>query len=278
MTGLCYYWTDNYERAVDLLERAYQLANQIQSVRDLLRSGGSLGMTLAAAGRYADAEKMFTEVVAKGRELEQVPRWTSRAVNMWAGALRDRLDFAGARRMNQEALELAGTAAFTSGVLQSQIDLLFCDLAEGEAGRADAAWPGLQEMYARVIGHHRWLIGGRLAEARSEIDLQLGRPADAANSARHAIDVARQTGRKRYEVAARIALGRALLGLERRDDALTELRRSERDAGRIKNPHLMWRAGIAVGSALDARGDDAGALISRERARKVATRIGVTAP
>jgi hypothetical protein len=40
----------------------------------------------------------------------------------------------------------------------------------------------------------------------------------------------------------------------------------------------MWRAGIAVGSALDARGDDAGALISRERARKVATRIGVTAP
>ncbi len=90
---------------------------------------------------------------------------------MQAGALRELLDLEAARRLNEEAIELAGRSAFTYGEAQGKIDLLVTDLAEGDVGRAETAWPQLWDATQAAKGLHRWLMAGRLMTARAEIEL-----------------------------------------------------------------------------------------------------------
>ena len=94
-------------------------------------------------GRHEEALPRFEELIARGRELELVPRMTARALNMSSALYRDLFQIDEAIRRNEEAAELGAAAGFANAVLQSGIDQLFTDLTRGEVGRAEARWPEL---------------------------------------------------------------------------------------------------------------------------------------
>lgn len=187
--GAYYGWVGDYQRAVDRARRGYELSSEARYLDGMLQAAshyglGLVGLGLVGLGRHEEALRLYEEAVAHGKELELAPRFTARVVNMWAGALRELFELEEARRLNQEAIELAERAAFPPPRVQGEIDLLFVDLAESGFASAEHAWPGLWEEAAAMKGWHNWLMIGRLAEAKAEIALGLGRPEAAADAAR----------------------------------------------------------------------------------------------
>lgn len=257
--GAFEYWVGRYERAAELSQRGYDLGMEVHEIQGMMLSGGDLGMALTGLGRHEEALQVLQRVITQGRELELIPTFTSRTMNMRAGTLRELLDLEAARRLNEEAIELAGRAGFSYGEVQGKIDLLVTDLVEGHVGRAEKAWPGLWQETLATKGLHQWLMAGRLATARAEIALAAGRAEVAAEAAREAIAFADRHGRLKYQVASRLTLGCALLEMRRAIDGTAELRRALAGAERLGHPPSTWRVAASLATALAATGDDEGA-------------------
>ncbi|HZD72721.1 MAG TPA: hypothetical protein VE776_02315, partial [Actinomycetota bacterium] len=265
--GAYYGWVGDYQRAVDRARRGYELSSEVRHLDGMLQAAGHYGLGLVGLGRHEEALRLYEQTVAHGKELELAPRFTARVVNMWAGALRELFELEEARRLNHEAIELAERAAFPPPRMQGEIDLLFVDLAEGGFASAERAWPDLWNAALAMKGWHNWLMIGRLAEARAEIALGLGRPEAAADAARAAIAHAQRVSRLKYEVASRTVLGAALLQLRRAAEAIVELRRALAGAERLEHPPSIWRAAAELGAALYAAGDDGHAAVALETAQ-----------
>jgi tetratricopeptide (TPR) repeat protein len=259
MTGMLCYWTGQCDRAVELCGRGFELGMELRAIEEVLLGGGNLGMALMGLGRHEEALRVLERVVAQGRELEILPRWTARALNMWSGVLRELFAFDEARARNEEAIEFGKASGFLLAALQARTDLLFTDLLEGEPGRADRIWPQLWGEAEKLEGWHEWLVQGRLAYARAEIDLARGKPEEAAAAASEAVAQARRVGRLKYEVAARTVLGAALLELKSEAEGVGELRAALAGAERLAHPPTTWRAAGRLAAALVATGDDEGA-------------------
>jgi class 3 adenylate cyclase/tetratricopeptide (TPR) repeat protein len=261
-TGL--YWTGEYERALAYGEQAISFAEEIKSSDSLLRTGSVHALTLTGMGRHEEALPRFEEVIARGREFGLVPRMTARALNMSSALYRDLFQLDEATLRNQEAAELGAAAGFVNAVLQSGIDQLFTDLARGEVGRAEARWPELWDRTQSTRGTHQWLMAGRLAEARAEIALAKGDHAEAARLAQEAIDQSREVRRAKYELAARLVLGQALMALGQPERGIEELHTALDGIRRLGHPPTLWRAWWTLGTALaqTGRDDEAAAAVA----------------
>jgi class 3 adenylate cyclase/tetratricopeptide (TPR) repeat protein len=257
--GAFHYWLGDYEPGVECARSGYQLGIDTQSVEGILVGGADLGLALTGMGRHEEALAVFDEVVARGREIELVPRFTARAMNMCAGTLRELLDVDAARTLNEEAVEIARRVAFPYAQMQGRIDLLLADLAGGHASAAEKAWPGLWQEAQTAKGLHRWLMAGRLAAARADVALALGRPEAAAEAARESLAHADRYGRRKYQAASLLTLGRALLELQRPAKAVVELKKAVALAQRLAHPPSIWQTSSWLARALTAIGDDDGA-------------------
>jgi tetratricopeptide (TPR) repeat protein len=136
---------------------------------------------------------------------------------------------------------------------------VFLDVLEYEPGRAHSRMPRLIEQADASKGWHQWLMRGRLAEAAAEIALAKGDAEAAATAAYRAIKEATAVSRRKYETAARLVLGRALLQMKVHDTAEAELRAALAGAERLTHPPTLWLAWWSLGEALARTGDDRGA-------------------
>jgi class 3 adenylate cyclase/tetratricopeptide (TPR) repeat protein len=257
--GLDHYWTGDYSESEKAARGAMSIAEEVMSTESLLRSGGVVGLALVGQGRHEEAIAVFDDVITRGRETEFVPRWTARTFNMSSLPFRELYDLDEARRRNEHAAELGAQAGFAMAGIQSGIDQVFLDLLEYEPGRADSRMPRLIEQSDAAKGWHQWLIRGRLAEAVAEIALAKGHAEAAATAAQQAIREATAVSRRKYEMAARLVLGRALLQMKEYGRAEAELRVALAGAERLIHPPTLWRAWWSLSEALARTGDDRGA-------------------
>jgi len=115
----------------------------------------------------------------------------------------------------------------------------------------------------------RWLIQCRLAAARAELELFVGRAEDAVDWARKTIELCLPVRRFKYEIAGRTVLGRGLVESGKAADGVAELKLAVQQADRLGAPPLRWQAQAALARALYATGDDKGA----EQAFVVASKV-----
>jgi tetratricopeptide (TPR) repeat protein len=274
-----WYWTGEYERALEYGEQAISFAEEIKSSDSLLRTGPVHALTMTGMGRHEEALPRFEELIARGRELDLMHRMTARALNMSSALYRDLFQLDEAIRRNQEAAELGAAAGFANAVLQSGIDQLFTDLARGEVGRAEARWPELWERTQDTKGTHQWLMAGRLAEGKAEIALAKGDHAEAARLAQEAIDRSREVQRAKYELAARLVLGRALMALGQPERGIDQLHTALDGIRRLGHPPTLWRAWWTLGTALAQAGrDDEAAAAAAAAANTLRTFAATLAP
>jgi class 3 adenylate cyclase/tetratricopeptide (TPR) repeat protein len=273
VTGLQSYFLGRHEEAVAHGRRGYELARELYHGDQLLFTAGSVALGLAGSGRPEEALAFLEPVVALGLELGIILPFTARAVNILAGVLHDVHAFAEARERNEEGAELAGRAGFPIAVVQSGVDLLFTDLAEGEVGRAQAAWPALWEATQNLKGFHQWLVSGRLEAARAEILLRCGDHESAATEATQALASATRRGRRKYEVAARIILAEALMNLGRSADGIAQGRAALSVAELLGHPPTHWRAAATLSRLLASAGDEEGAHEAQAGMRHVVERF-----
>jgi tetratricopeptide (TPR) repeat protein len=220
----------------------------------MLRGAGLEGILLTTTGRYEAALASFEAVIALGRDLGRPVRVL---LNYSTIAFREIYDLTEARRRSEEALTQAGRSPnFHMPWMNALVDLLHCDVLDGEIGAAETRW---RELWGEVIATpawERWLLGVKLAAFRAEIALQQSDPAAAAEWAERAIEMARAVRRVKYETEARAILGNALLALGRSQDAIHELRAAVNGADALGSPLARWRTRVHLSRAIEASGND----------------------
>jgi class 3 adenylate cyclase/tetratricopeptide (TPR) repeat protein len=272
------YWRGDYEAAEASSRQAYELGQEVYSIGAVVNGGAQLALTLAGLGRHEEALGLFERVVAQGKELEPQPRFTSRAMNMWAGTLHELFEIEEARQKNEEAIVLGERAAFPGSQVSGKIDLLYSDIVLGEIGRTETSYPALAKAADATRGWHQWLWITRLARARAEVALAARRYEEALDLAGEAVALAERYARRKYVATALVVCGRALVALERAPEAVETLRRALAEAELLKQPQTIWAAAAALGEALYSAGDDDGAEQASARAsdeiQSFAARLG----
>ena len=260
------YWMGDHVTAERLARAAYELGGEAHSIQPLLRGGAWTGLAIAAQGRSEEAIEWLDSIFVRVRDMDQ--RWGAATLNYSSLAFRDMFMFDEARRRNEQALFIVTTrGAWGMPELESEIDLMFTDLAVGDFGRVQANFARLWNAAINGKAWRPWLGGTRLSLVRAELARLTEDATATAVHARDALDRARQTHRKKYEAGASAVLGSALVGLRQEVDGLAHLRGAVDLADQVGSPTPRWQHRVTLAKALYATGDDHGAAAAWREAR-----------
>jgi tetratricopeptide (TPR) repeat protein len=171
-------------------------------------------------------------------------------VNYSTSVLRDIFDLEEARRRSEEVADRLGPSEFNMPWMNARADVIAAAILQGDLGTAERLWPSAWEDALGSVAWEHWLVSGRLAAARAELELEMGRPDEAVAWARRALTLARRTRRRKYEAVTLETLGRALTAQGLADRAVSELRRAVSAADAVGSPLARWRARAALAGAL----------------------------
>jgi class 3 adenylate cyclase/tetratricopeptide (TPR) repeat protein len=265
--ALMHYWRGDYELSIELGRKAYELGMETSHVGAVVNGASHVGVGLVGLSRHEEGIEWLDRAAVLGKEWELAPRLAARATNMWAGSLREIGAYDEARRLNEEALDMAKRSGFPGALVSAQIDLAIADLVDGHVARAEQAVPELMTAAENTRGWHQWLWTGRLAALKAETALAAGRHEDSAAAAEEAIAQALGPGRVKYACRARTALGSALSALGHLDQAREVLEQSVADARRLGHAPSLWPALWSLGSALAVAGRETEAEEALSEAR-----------
>ena len=263
MLGLVNYWRGDYTDAFRWAETGYRKGIETSHLGATVQGAAQASLALTGSSRYEESLMWIERAVSVGKEWEPTPQLTSRAVNIWASALREIGDLESARRASHEAEDLARSATFPGARISAGIDLLILDILEDKVGDASQRLPVLLDETGGLKGWHEWLFDGRLAEAQGRIALLNGRPVEAVESAERALELATSKGRRKYVCRSLVTMGQGLLALDRVAEAQIAMRRAVHEAERLGHAPSLWTASRALAVALDRSGLDEDAEAAR---------------
>ena len=245
-----YYWTGDYPRALEMSRSSADVGSlDPHSAEFLLRGSGMEGLILAGMGRYEEAIAAGDLAIATA---ERLGRSANVVTNYSTMTLRDIYWIDEAYERSAGVAERLGPSDFNMPWMNARADVIGAELLRGNLGAVERAWPSAWEDALASHGWERWLVAGRLASARADVELEAGRLDDAVEWGRRALDYARSTLRRKYEIASLITLGSALAQQGLVDDATTYLGEAvERSDGPGGSPLLRWRARAALGALPD---------------------------
>ena len=215
------------------------------------------GLLFASVGHYEEAVTRFDAAIDLGRHMG---RPVSVLLNYSTMAYRELHDLGEARRRSEESLSNYGrSSSFHMPWMNAIVDLIHCDVLDGEVGAAETKWLELWDDVLSTPAWERWFLGGKMAAFRAEIELQKKDPQTAAEWAERAVVMARQVHRVKYESVARGVLGKSLLALDRHQEALHQLEAAVKEADSLRNPFGRWRAKADLARAFRLTGNDGAA-------------------
>ena len=223
------YWMGSYERGLELAREGSEIRGLgPQSAEYVIGSFGQIGLNLAGLGRYEEAIARGDEAIATAHRLGA---WDIRVTNDSTGPLRDVYALEEARRRSERMVERLGPSDFNMPWMNARADLICAQLLADDVGAVEREWPAAWDDAVASPAWEHWLITGRLAVVRAELERMRGRLDDAVTWSGRALDLARPVGRTKYEVVSMITLGRTLAAQGMFADAVSQLRRC-RGAGR----------------------------------------------
>jgi class 3 adenylate cyclase/tetratricopeptide (TPR) repeat protein len=248
------YWRGRYQHA-------YEFSMAIKTVGGLpansaevvLRGAGMTGLALAGLGRYQEALKHAEDAIATARLLG---RPDSVVMNYSTLILREIFALEEARERSQTVAERLGPSDFNMPWMNARADLIGSELLLGELGAVERTWQKTWDDAQDTVAWEHWLVSGRLAAARAQLELETGRLDEAISWSRRALELARASGRPKYEAIALTTLGRALTAQRLAGDAIVELESAVKVADGLGSPLLRWQARAALAAAEREAGRD----------------------
>jgi tetratricopeptide (TPR) repeat protein len=257
MFGEQLYWMGRLAEAGDLMAAVTKGESDPLSLQARLRSASLRAMVLTSTGRYEEGLALFDQTLELAQKLGRSTRIVQ---NYSTLPLRDLFDLDEARRRTEDALvgsELL--VGFTMPRAMAMADLVQTALLQGDIATAEKTWSAQWEDSINTKGWARWLVSCRLAAAKAELELLMGRTENAVDWARKTIALSVPVHRLKYEIAGRMLLGRALVSSGNGAEAILELRLAVEQSDRLGSPSVRWPSQAALGRALYATGDDKGA-------------------
>ena len=251
-----FYWAGEYPRALELSRLAATTGGvDPLSAEYVLRGAGMEGLILAGMGRYEEALAVAEGAIATARKMG---RGDNVVTNYSTMTLRDIFWLDEALERSSLVADRLGPSDFNMPWMNARADVISVELLLGEVVKVERSWSGAWDDALASHGWERWLITGRLASARADMELERGRLDDAVTWGRRALEMARSVGRRKYEIASLITLGSALAAQGLNEDADAELHTAVRLAdGPGGSPLLRWRAKAALGTAASQRAETA---------------------
>jgi hypothetical protein len=173
----------------------------------VIGSFGQIGLNLAGLGRYEEAIARGEEAIATAHQLGA---WDIRVTNDSTSPLRDVYALDEARRRSERMVEQLGPSDFNMPWMNARADLICAHLLADDVGAVKRDWPSAWDDALASPAWEHWLITGRLAVVRAQLELELGRLDESLTWSGRAVDLARPVGRRKYEVVSLITQGRAL--------------------------------------------------------------------
>ncbi len=268
-----YYWTGSYQRALELSEEAAATGGRdARSAESLLRGAGMRGLILAGMGRYEEALAAGNLAIETARKLG---RRDNVVTNYSTTALREIFALEEAKARSETVSDRLGPSSFNMPWMNARTDLLGAHLLMDDLATVERTMPALWDDAIRSEAWERWLISGRLAANRAELELRTGRVDDAVTWSRRAIELAKTVRRRKYLANAFTTLGRALTARGEAASATAELRSAVALADELGSPLLRWQSRAAL--ALAERGVKGAASRAEEHAREAAEIIDAIA-
>ena len=242
------YWMGSYERGLELAREGSQIHGLgPQSAEYVIGSFGQIGLNLAGLGRYEEAIARGDEAIATAHRLGA---WDIRVTNDSTSPLRDVYALEEARRRSERMVERLGPSDFNMPWMNARADLICARLLGDDVAAVEREWPAAWDDAVASPAWEHWLITGRLAVVRAELERMRGRLDDAVTWSGRALELARPVGRKKYEVVAMITLGRTLAAQGLSAEAVSRLRRSGSLADALGSPLYRWQARAALAEAV----------------------------
>jgi class 3 adenylate cyclase/tetratricopeptide (TPR) repeat protein len=202
------YWAGSYERALEYSELAAETGGlERRSAEFLLRGAGQRALILSSLGRYEEA------VAAGDRAIEtadKMGRPANVVTNYSTLPLREIFAAREAWVRSERVADALGPSSFNMPWINARADLAGAQLLMDDLAAMKRSWSSLWDDALASGGWERWLISGRLAAYRAELDLASGRPDDALLWCTRAIELAEQGSRRKYLANAKTTLGRVL--------------------------------------------------------------------
>jgi ATP/maltotriose-dependent transcriptional regulator MalT len=244
------YLSGRHTESIDHGLQGVGLARQLSDMATLTFALGPLGLSLAASGRYQEAEEAFAEARRVGTQYG-IEGYLARAISMSATPHLDLFDFDGALQIAEEASELGREFNFVSARVSAAIDCLFIRLRSGELGRALEVLPGVRrlvmdEVNAEGTWLHGWLWSLRLAQVEAEVALARGDWREAVRLATGSIQASRTRMRPKYESTGLTTRAEALVALGRKREAIADLTAAVGVARGTADPALLVRVAATM--------------------------------
>jgi tetratricopeptide (TPR) repeat protein/predicted Ser/Thr protein kinase len=251
----------------DALQRAWEALESSRTAPDpnfRVYALQHLGISLAAAGRYAEARKAFDELRTFGRQYGVLPM-LARGIAMAAGVEIALGDYVRGEATAQEARELARRVSFAPPLVSSSIDLLFVFARTHNPGRADTFVDDVAASVAAASGWHGWLWRLRMSEARAELALARGDWDDAVTLASDCINDSRARARLKYEILGLTTRARARHALDQIPEAQEDASRAVTQARTLGDPIVLLSAlnALLAIEGTDALAEEARASVAR---------------
>jgi tetratricopeptide (TPR) repeat protein len=242
-----YYWVGGYERALEMARSAAATGGlEPNSAEFVLRGAGMEGLILAGLGRYEEALAAGEVAIATARRMG---RKDNVVMNYSTTPLREIFALDEARERSATVVDRLGPSDFNMPWMNARADLIAADLLLQDFGRVESELPGAWDDAVASNAWERWLVSGRLAAGRAELELARGRLDDAVIWATRALELARSASRRKYEAISLTILGQALAAQRLAGEATIELSSAVAAADALGSPLFRWQARAALAAA-----------------------------
>ena len=253
-----FYWSGDYKRALDATRLAATTAGvELHSQEFRLRGAGMQAVILAGIGQYEEAISAAQDAIelasTMGRPVNVVTNYSTLP-------LREVYAVDEALRRSEEVAERLGPSDFNMPWMNARADVIVAQVIGGDLSVARQGWDSVWDDALATQAWERWLVSGRLAAARADLELAMGSVEDALTWGRRAIEMALASSRKKYEAIARTTVGRALTTERLHEEAVVELRRAAATADALGSPLIRWQARAALARALASTGAEPDAV------------------
>ncbi len=268
IASIIHYHAATYGEGEAVVRRTIALARDVGDTLMQVTVTGTLGLLLAAQGRYGEAQGTYDDARTLATKYG-MKALIARTVSMTVGYPFDGYDLDEAERRATETLQLGRALEFVTPRVNASLDLAYVAVRRGQPELAERHVAEVAQAIAGGPGFHGWIWRSRFAVLHAEILAARGRWSEALALAASCADGCRALGRVKYRILAEHVVARALAALGRRDEAVAAARRTLDDARAYPDPAMLVRAAavlLELTTDERARGDlaDAAARMERE--------------
>jgi tetratricopeptide (TPR) repeat protein len=273
-----YEWTADYRRAVEVAERGIGLGRKLRLSHLIVWPMWFGGKALCCLGEYALALERLREAFEICDRIGD-RAWRSRLLNTLGWCYAEMGAVETAAEHNRRAAAIAHDFGDPEIIANSEINLALNKLALGDrTGAEEIIGPLRQEVDTPGDPWMRWRFSLHAMEANAQLALARADPETALRESQLALERAVRHHAVKLEARAALTSGRALLDLERRDEARDTTRRAVDLARRIAHPGVEQRALRQLALIADRCGDLDEARMATGQADAVRERMAAKTP